>query len=111
MHAHFHYASVCVCKMLGGVAAPNETNYWQSLGNSYPITGALSLTALWENQPPTPATEKKNILSSIVNKLAHMCVFAVNESTATRKIPSPSVCKGVSAWRTDRLHKEVGEEV
>lgn len=108
MHAHFHCASVCVCKVLGGT---NETNYWQSLGNSYPITGALSLTALWENQPSTPATEKKDILSSIVNELAPMCVFAVNESTATRKIPSLSVCKEVSAWRTDRLHKEVGEEV
>lgn len=61
---------------------------------------------------PLPQQQKKkDILSSIVNKLAHMCVFAVNESTATRKIPSPSVCKGVSAWRTDRLHKEVGEEV
>lgn len=64
MHAHFHCVSACVCvrKMLGGTS---ETNYWQSLGNSYPITGALSLTALWENQPPNPATEKKRSFFSL----------------------------------------------
>lgn len=60
-----------VCEVLGGTS---ETNYWQSLGNSYPITGALSLTALWENQPPTPATEKKDLrLSSPANELAPTC--------------------------------------
>lgn len=91
---------VCVCarKMLGGTS---ETNYWQSFGNSYPITGALSLTALWENQPPNPATEKKELLlSSVANELAPACALF---------FPPLPVCIGVSALTTDRLHGEAGE--
>lgn len=56
----------------------SETNYWQNHGSSYPITRALSLPALWENQPPIPATEKKDILFfSTVNELVpmHACLL------------------------------------
>lgn len=45
-----------VCKVLQG---KGKTNYWQSLGNSYPINRALSHTALWENQTPTPQRQEK----------------------------------------------------
>lgn len=91
-------------KRTGVLGGMSETNYWQSHGNSYPITRALSLPALWENQPPPhPNNRKKR--SSFLNSewiSSYVCMFALNEGTTTRKSPPLSVCKGLAALRTER---------
>lgn len=65
----------------------SETNYWQSHCNFYPITRALSPSALWENQHHIQGKERwkeKKNSSSIAIELTAICAGLFDEKRTAR---------------------------
>lgn len=95
----------CVCEVLQG---NGKTNYWQSLGNSYPINRALSHTALWENHTPTSRQqEEKNIfalhyLNEFSPRYASLCLMKIE---LKRK-----KCSSLPRLRDSNTHRDIKQK-